>query len=41
MIAMLITTTGNPVDSRPTESPVMIFVACPIYEELAIDCTGP
>ena len=40
-MAMLITMTGSPVDSRPTERPVMIFVAWPIYEELEIDYTGP
>jgi len=37
MIATLITITGKPVDSRPTESPVMMLVAWPICDELAID----
>jgi hypothetical protein len=36
IIAMQITSTGKPVLSRPTESPVIMLVACPIMLLLAM-----
>ena len=39
-IPATITMTGSAVDSIPTESPVMMFVPCPVVEASAIDLTG-
>lgn len=40
MMATDMTNTGRPVDSSPTDKPLMILQACPCLDELAIDCTG-
>lgn len=32
--------TGKPVDYIPTAKPAIIFVACPVYDALAIFLTG-
>ena len=38
--AIAIVNTGSTVDSMPTESPMMMFVAGPVCEASAIESTG-
>jgi len=41
MIAVEIKRHGNPVLSRPTDNPVIMFVACPISLLFEMLWTGP